>query len=110
MAGAASDLLEKTDLLEIEKTWLSLARGPELWARRTSNTEPFPRAGSLVQGLPNILGRPKNWAKANCLAAAVHNDPRQLHLLVQTRLASREGPETHQVARDGHVCCSSAEA
>jgi len=41
MAEAAGDLLEKTDFLEIEKTWLSLARSPELWVRRTSNSEPF---------------------------------------------------------------------
>jgi hypothetical protein len=34
MADAASNLLEKTDFLEIEKMWLSLAHSPEFWSAK----------------------------------------------------------------------------
>jgi hypothetical protein len=35
MAEATTNLSEKMDFFEIEKTWLSLSRSPELWARQT---------------------------------------------------------------------------
>jgi len=31
MADAATNPLERTDLLQVEERWLSLARSPELW-------------------------------------------------------------------------------
>jgi hypothetical protein len=66
MAEAASDLLEKTDFLEIEKTWLSLARDPELWARRRSNSEPSPVLEVWSGDFQASSIRPKSWSKANC--------------------------------------------
>jgi hypothetical protein len=35
MAEATTNLSEKMDFFEIEKTRLSLSRSPELWARQT---------------------------------------------------------------------------
>jgi hypothetical protein len=35
MAEATTNLSEKMDFFEIEKTWLSLSRSPELWVRQT---------------------------------------------------------------------------
>jgi len=34
MADTATSLFERADFLDIEQRWLSLARSPQLWARR----------------------------------------------------------------------------